>query len=180
MHAAKRILSNFGNLPVRLFKDGGAIVDKNPNISAQRAFVTAMVAKVEKGAPSGGVSLHEVPVDSVEPGFIVEYHDNDCDFEAIMMVEEIEASRLQCKMRASQEKSCSAIVQAFANLLAVFTLTERSLDMECKVTNLELALVKLERKLYAESNAGLPTQHSPSANGGDVRNSCEKLEDFEV
>lgn len=77
------------------------------------------------------------------------------------------------------QKNCCASVEVSAEMLAVFLLAKRSLDVERHVTKGKLALVVVERKLQVASSATLSAQNSALAKAEKMRKFDAELIDVE-
>lgn len=96
-----------------------------------------------------------------------------------MTAGDVEASGLQGRMRARQEKCWSASVEAPAHILAVFALAEQSLDLERQVMKWYQALVELKWNFQVFSSAALSAQHSVLEKIRKARKCRGELEDAE-
>lgn len=99
-----------------------------PSIADERIYVVAEVGGVEKAAPNGGCSVQEEPGEIVDPDVIIEDDDEDWDLMGIVTAKKVEINSLRGKMRALQEKFCSASVEVAADIIAVVALAELSLN----------------------------------------------------
>lgn len=63
----------------------------------------------------------------------VKNNDEDWDLDRIMTAEKVNAGGMRGKMRALQEKYCSANVEVPADMMAVVALPKQSLDLKRQV-----------------------------------------------
>lgn len=118
----------FVEFAVRRLKDRSAKMHGILIIADRREFATAVVAEFKKVARSNGglVHVHEKLGEIFKPDVIVQNDDEDWDLVSIMTAEEVEASRLQGKTRALQNKCRSTSVEVPAEILAVLARAEQS------------------------------------------------------
>lgn len=168
---------DFAELVVRLFSAGEFDIYEMPSIANQHASVAVDVARVEEVTPSGDGPKQEESEKIIEPDEVVRNDDKNWDLEGIVMAEEVEASRLQEKLQALQEKCRSKSVDVPVDMFAMVALTQQSLEFEHQMAKKEQSSVEVDQKLNFASSTAFSSQHSALAKAEEACKCFEELED---